>query len=641
MPETALSVQKVALDESPLPGGQARFRITIFNTRVVPAQGVTLSDTLPAGLELISATPSQGACAGAVTCTLGTLAGRTSATIDVVTSVTPQGAGARLVNAATATASNAPLAQAEAPVQVQPLADLSVAKTTSDRSPNVGAPVEFAVTVRNEGPTAASGVTLADVLPDGFAASGADLEGRPGACRLDAGSVSCAVGALAVGGQARAVVRGAFERESRGEAVVNHAQVAGDGVDPEPGNDKAQVEVVVGPAADLDLSKVGPGQPVKAGQAATFSLFLRNRGPDAARDVRIVNLLPEGLSFVSSSGSCDATRSGGRDRVACSLGTVASGRLVEIALRVEADSSLTNRTIENTARAESDTLDPVDSNNLASATLEVGTGADLRITKVGPSGKPLPGTEVPYVLTVANGGPSIARSVRVEDVSPPGLVLVDATPSQGSCRVSAVDLDCPLGTIPAGGSAQVVVLARSDPIAGPGPFTNVATVTSTTPDADDADNRAAAAVALAPPREPRSPAPIETTTTAPRSPVPPGEQVPFLVRVENTNGAPAPGVRLIDTIGGAPGATVVSATPSRGGCRPARVTRCRLGTIPPGGTVTVRIRALARRGGAVRNVAAAVAAAPLASAGDASARAAARVTQAPTPEPRRSVPVTG
>jgi hypothetical protein len=56
----------------------------------------------------------------------------------------------------------------------------------------------------------------------------------------------------------------------------------------------------------------------------------------------------------------------------------------------------------------------------------------------------------------------------------------------------------------------------------------------------------------------------------------------------------------------------------------------------------VTIRARTRRGGAVRNVAAAVAAAPLASAGDASARAAARVTQAPSPARRRgAVPVTG
>jgi hypothetical protein len=99
-------------------------------------------------------------------------------------------------------------------------------------------------------------------------------------------------------------------------------------------------------------------------------------------------------------------------------------------------------------------------------------------------------------------------------------------------------------------------------------------------------------------------------------------------------------VSVIDAVGGVPGTTALSARASRGACRPGRVTRCALGTIPPGGSATARIRVQTRRAGFVRNAAAVVAGAPLASARDGSARAGARLTRA-TPGRRGKVPVTG
>jgi uncharacterized repeat protein (TIGR01451 family) len=57
------------------------------------ATGVTVTDTLPAGVTLVAAVPSQGTCSGTttVTCTLGTLLGGTSATIDMTVTKTVGG----------------------------------------------------------------------------------------------------------------------------------------------------------------------------------------------------------------------------------------------------------------------------------------------------------------------------------------------------------------------------------------------------------------------------------------------------------------------------------------------------------------------------------------------------------------------
>ena len=110
-----LNIDKVALDASPQPGEQARFRVTVHNPSGVPATGATLSDALPAGLELISATTSQGTCSGALSCALGTIAPRTSVTVDVVARATAAAAGSRVVNAATADAGNADPVQRPGP----------------------------------------------------------------------------------------------------------------------------------------------------------------------------------------------------------------------------------------------------------------------------------------------------------------------------------------------------------------------------------------------------------------------------------------------------------------------------------------------------------------------------------------------
>ena len=61
-------------------GSTATF--TVSNSGPAPATATTLSLTLPAGLKLVSATPSQGSCSG-TTCTLGLLASAASAQVTV------------------------------------------------------------------------------------------------------------------------------------------------------------------------------------------------------------------------------------------------------------------------------------------------------------------------------------------------------------------------------------------------------------------------------------------------------------------------------------------------------------------------------------------------------------------------------
>lgn len=80
-----LSITKTAAPGPYLTRAALTYTITVSNTGPATATGVVVNDVIPAGTNFISATPSQGSCAGTstVSCNLGTLANGASATISL------------------------------------------------------------------------------------------------------------------------------------------------------------------------------------------------------------------------------------------------------------------------------------------------------------------------------------------------------------------------------------------------------------------------------------------------------------------------------------------------------------------------------------------------------------------------------
>src|SRR5204862_2102298 len=140
--------------------------------------------------------------------------------------------------------------------------------------------------------------------------------------------------------------------------------------------------------------------------------------------------------------------------------------------------------------------------------------------------------------------------------------------SQGECSGRLL-VRCRLGTVAAGGSAQVLVTTA----VGRGfrrPIRNVAAVTSVDADPVPVNNRAGFGILGAQARQPVSD--LEITKTVDRADSRTGQALTYSMKVRNLGPGAADDVRVTDTAN--LGLTVESARPSHGRCRAGRPTTC-------------------------------------------------------------------
>ncbi|EJO5346912.1 beta-propeller fold lactonase family protein [Clostridium botulinum] len=121
----------------------------------------------------------------------------------------------------------------------------------------------------------------------------------------------------------------------------------------------AMVNVPIEGISDLSVSKIGFPNPVVAGEELTYTITVRNSGPDRATGVTLIDRLPIGVSFVSaktSHGSCSEEEG----VVTCEIGSlgVRESALVTIVI-------IPNQggTISNTATVKGNEVDPNPDNN--------------------------------------------------------------------------------------------------------------------------------------------------------------------------------------------------------------------------------------------------------------------------------------
>jgi uncharacterized repeat protein (TIGR01451 family) len=200
-----LSLSKSFDQTSVVPGGGTTFRLTVTNHGPSAAHGVTIKDTMPAGLRPLSVEPADRNCrfhGSLLSCDGADLEPGATDTLLVTATLDPEYEGSSITNHAVVE-SGVPDPDpsdntATATVPVMERADLQVLKEASVAAANPGEKFHYLLAVRNYGPGTAHDVTVTDRLPAGLTGLSAITEdGHP--CAIEDGEVRCALGDLPVG----------------------------------------------------------------------------------------------------------------------------------------------------------------------------------------------------------------------------------------------------------------------------------------------------------------------------------------------------------------------------------------------------------------------------------------------------------
>ncbi len=373
-----LALVKTALPAVVAPGDPVTWTILVTNLGAIPVTGATVTDAFPLGASSVawtctasagSACPAGGS--GDVAASVDLLVGGTATF--TATAVVDAGAPDPLVNSA----SIAPPAGVTDPnptndtdtvpitVAAAGQADLAIVKADSPDPVRVGDDLTYTLTVTNHGPGTATGVTVTDPLPAGVTFVSAFPS--QGTC---AGTVTCTLGTVSVGNVATVtlVVR---PTAAAGSPISNMATVSGAETDPVPGNNDDTEPTSVTASADLAISKTATPNPVVHGENLTYTLTVVDNGPSAALNVRVVDPLPAGTTFVSAApspgGSCLAPPVGDTGTVTCDWAgstAVGAGNERTVTLVVLVDPALPfGANIHNVATVTSDTIDPDPAND--------------------------------------------------------------------------------------------------------------------------------------------------------------------------------------------------------------------------------------------------------------------------------------
>ena len=174
-----LSLTKTPSTYQATPDGSTPLVYTLryANDSTVAVTGASITDTLPSGVTYVSCSGAPCSLAGgAVTWTLGTLAGGSSGSVQLNVTVNSGYPSSSLVNSATlagndpsgATVSQSASATVAVPVAAATAPAFSLTKTAPVSQVAPGTNVTWTLSYTNTGTAAATGVTLTDPMPAGF-----------------------------------------------------------------------------------------------------------------------------------------------------------------------------------------------------------------------------------------------------------------------------------------------------------------------------------------------------------------------------------------------------------------------------------------------------------------------------------------
>ena len=256
-------------------------------------------------------------------------------------------------------------------------ADLAITKIdTPDPVISGGPTLTYDITVTNNGPDPATGVTVTDTvlveLPIDEATS------TVGSCIINGLQVTCTIGDLAIDATATVTITVSPEPVQASTDFDNTAAVAGNEADPVAGNNSSTVTTTVTPPeSDMMVTVVATPSSPNIGETVTYDITVMNGGPSDNLGVDMSITLPTMGTFQSSSisqGTCSAPSDGAID---CVIGDMLVDATVTAQVVFTAPDQAASMVM--TAAVLGSAADPTSDNNTDSDAVTVIEAVDLII----------------------------------------------------------------------------------------------------------------------------------------------------------------------------------------------------------------------------------------------------------------------
>ena len=425
---TDVVVTNTVNNDSPNVGDIVTFTITATNNGPTAVQNLVVANALPTGLTYGIVTPSNGTWSSP-NWTIGSLASGTTETLTITATVDAGTGGQTLTNVVsntqTQTDSNSTADDFDAEITVTS-SNLVTTKTVNNATPNEGGTIVYTISVINNGPNNATGVSLTDILPIGITYVTDDGSGA-----YNTGSGIWTIGNIANGATAKLNITATVDIATGGTSIVNVTTAAsGDQTDLTTSGDDLDASISVTSSELVTTMSVDNSTP-NEGDIVTYSITVNNQGPSDATNVNLTSNLPSGVtfdSFVAPAGTAFNQGSG-----VWIVGNIASHTSKVLLVKAIVNIGTGGTTITNTTTvATGDQSDPNGVPNIVSVDITVSNTSDIVITKTVDNATPNVGDTVTYTITVENKSGAEVNNFVLTDALPNGLTFGTVTASSGT-----------------------------------------------------------------------------------------------------------------------------------------------------------------------------------------------------------------
>ena len=319
-------------------GEDISYRITVQNVGTVVAPGVSLEDTLPAGVTYKSASPAPDTVNGRfLSWDLGNISDGSIIGIDLVVGTDPNTLPQTLNNFAQVSDLLRDTDVTEWQTQERASTALDVTITPDQATHLPGEAVVYTVNWANMGSVSATDTVVKATIPSGTTFSSATNAGQ-----IQNGEVAWSVGDLLNGdsGQGTFTVNVAATVAS-GTRLNNTADISASQAVPD--SDTAAVDVVDVPI--LLLAKSVDRSTAAVGDTVTFTVSYRNSGNGPLTGVAVVDTLPAGLEATAASEGGTISTDGAT--VTWALADIAAGAEGTLTVDVTVTQALTDEVVNS------------------------------------------------------------------------------------------------------------------------------------------------------------------------------------------------------------------------------------------------------------------------------------------------------